>query len=309
VLFVAAAMATSAAVASWLSSRPAPTSPTGLEPVADEASHVAAPEVGSATLLAAGDIAECTGSARRTGALLARETGAVAPLGDLAYPDGSPDAFRSCYGPAWGSVRDRTRPAQGNHDVMTQGAAGYYAYFGAAAGPRPQGYYSYDLGAWHIVVLNSNCDQVGGCDAESPQIAWLQRDLAATSTGNILAYWHHPRFSTGAHGDDDRSADFWRVLDEAGADVVLNGHDHDYQRFTPVAANGESDPRGIRQFVVGTGGAGLRDFSGPAPPTLEFRQNSSHGILRLDLDACGYRWAFLPTDGPAVDEGSAGSTC
>lgn len=288
---------------------PAVPTPDGPTPVAGAARRDS-PGTEPETLLAAGDIADCSAGARRTGALLDHLPGIVAALGDLAYPDGSAASFRSCYDPAWGRVRDRTRPAQGNHDVRTPGAAGYYAYFGEAAGPRPQGYYSYDLGTWHIVVLNSNCEQVGGCDAGSPQLTWLRRDLSTTRADNILAYWHHPRFSTGQHGDDDRSAAFWRTLYDAGADIILGGHDHDYQRFTRLDPDGRQDPRGIRQFVVGTGGAGLRDFSRPSPATLDLRQNSSHGILRLDLGACGYRWTFLAADGPdVVDKGSTSGTC
>lgn len=290
--------------------RPAPPTSAGQHAVSWERSHLQTPATSSATLLAAGDVADCGGGARRTGRLLARLPGVVAALGDLAYPDGSVDAFRSCYGPTWGGLRGRTRPAQGNHDVRTGGAAGYFTYLGNVAGPRPQGYYSYDLGAWHIIVLNSNCDQVGGCDAHSPQGRWLRDDLAATRTDNILAYWHHPRFSTGVHGDDAAVDGFWRLLHAAGADVVLNGHDHDYQRFAPTDPVGRRDPRGVREFVVGTGGADLRRFARPGPSTLEFRQNTAHGILRLDLQRCGYRWRFLSVNGGrALDQGAADGTC
>lgn len=308
---LAAVVALAAAIAvAYRDTHPAAPTAAGRSPVARDASPVAAPYTQSATLLAAGDIADCDDAARRTGSLLARLPGVVAALGDLAYPDGAIESFRSCYDPAWGDLLDRTRPAQGNHDVRTRGAAGYYSYLGAIAGPRPQGYYSYALGTWHIVVLNSNCEQVGGCDAASPQGRWLRDDLATAGTGSILAYWHHPRFSTGFHGDDTAVADFWRLLHDAGADVVLNGHDHDYQRFARIDPQGQPDAHGIREFVVGTGGADLRDFSRDAPSILEYRQNTTHGILRLDLGTCGYRWEFLPADDrPALDQGSNDGTC
>lgn len=261
-----------------------------------------------ATLLAAGDIATCEGAEHATGRLLAEHDGVVAALGDLAYPHGSEAAFTDCYDPAWGPVRDRTRPAQGNHDVETDGGAPYHDYFDGATGGR-DGWYGYDLGAWHVVVLNSNCEVAGGCAPESPQVAWLRDHLADLDSGNILAYWHAPRFSTGQRGDGEGVAAFWEVLHEAGADVVLAGHAHSYQRFVPLAPDGDPDPDGIRQFVVGTGGAPLRGFD-TDDDTVARRQADQHGILRLDLHACGYAWAFLPVDGEApLDEGTASGTC
>ena len=276
--------------------------------------HGATPDVGlpsgtPPTLLAAGDIADCDDGAAATARILERHRGVIAALGDLAYPDGSTEAFRSCYAPTWGRFRQRTRPALGNHDVRTSGAAGYFRFFGAVAGPEPQGYYSYELGDWHVVVLNSNCGDVGGCDADSPQAGWLRQDLAAVTSGNILAYWHHPRFSVGLHGDTPEVAPLWRILDEAGADVVLSAHDHDYQRWAPQNADGIPDDAGIRQFVVGTGGAELRRFARMSPAAVEFRQNTRSGVLRLDLRACGYRWTFLATDGSVLDEGADAGTC
>jgi hypothetical protein len=233
----------------------------------------------------------------------------VAALGDLAYPDGATSSFRGCFDTAWGPVAERIRPTVGNHDVRTAGAAGYFAYFGAAAGLAPRGYYSYDLGSWHVVVLNSNCEAAGGCGPDSPQVRWLREDLAQADTDNVLAYWHHPRFSTGDHGDDDRTATFWEVLDGAGADVVLNGHEHDYQRFVALDPDGASTEDGIVQFVVGTGGVGLREF-GPSRPTVAFRQNDLHGVLELTLHDCGYSFAFLGVDGrPPADSGSVDGTC
>lgn len=270
--------------------------------------HVPTPDGSAATILAAGDIADCNGGAAATADLLDDHPGVVAPLGDLAYDRGRPEEFDRCYQPTWGRFVDRTRPAQGNHDVATAGAAGYYEMFGAAAGPRPQGYYSYDLGAWHIVVINSNCDQVGGCGPGSPQLAWLRDDLDAATTGNILAYWHHPRWSTGQHGDDPNLETIWRTLAESGADIVLNGHDHDYQRFSPMDAAGDPVQEGLRQFVVGTGGRGLRDFRRD-DVRIEHRQNQHLGVLELDLEPCGYRWAFHAVDAGILDNGETTGTC
>ncbi len=292
----------------WQRYGPTDHSGAGLLPPAAGTTAVTTPDQ-PAILLAAGDIATCDDAEVRTGELLAAQPGVVAALGDLAYPDGSTAAFADCYDPAWGLVKPRTRPAMGNHDARTPDAGGYGNSFGAAAGPQPQGYYSYDLGAWHVVVLNSNCDLVGGCGPGSPQLDWLVDDLAATTTGNILGYWHHPRFSTGHHGDQPAVAAFWETLADAGADVVLNGHDHDYERFVAMDATGRPDPTGIREFVVGTGGAPLRGF-GPSRDTVDVRQADQHGILRLDLGSCGYSWSFLSVDGgPPLDRGHATNTC
>ncbi len=220
-----------------------------------------------AVLVGAGDIADCTTDHdARTAELVEGIAGTVFTAGDNAYEAGAPAAFRDCYGPTWGRFRDRTRPAAGNHDFVTRGADGYFGYFGPAAGRAPGGWYSYDAGAWHVVVLNSNCDAVGGCDAASAQGAWLAADLAAHPARCTLAIWHHPRFSSGEHGGDPRADAFWRALYAAGADVVVNGHDHDYERFAPQAPDGTADQAGgIREFVVGTGGKELRGFRSSAP--------------------------------------------
>src|SRR5438093_8409251 len=155
------------------------------------------------TLLAVGDVAFCDSSADEAVAAAAgRIPATIALLGDNAYPDGSPEDFAKCFNPAWGSLRNRIRPAPGNHDYQTSQAAGYFSYFGSAAGTPGQGWYSYDLGSWHLIALNSECDAIGGCGAGSPQLTWLQADLEAHPTACALAYWHHPRYSSGMHGDD-----------------------------------------------------------------------------------------------------------
>jgi len=216
-----------------------------------------------AVLIGAGDIADCSdlAGAEATAKLLEANPGTVMALGDLAYPNGTPDDFK-CYHKTWGRVKDRTRPAVGNHEFHSTGASYYFQYFGSAAGDPKTGYYSYDLGAWHIVVLNSECQQVGGCEAGSSQEKWLRADLAAHPVGCTLAYFHKPRFSSGLnHGNDPEVGAFWQALYDYNAELILNGHDHDYERFAPQDPGGNADPkRGIREFVVGTGGKNHREF-------------------------------------------------
>ena len=248
---------------------------------------------GDPVLVGAGDIASCgTDSDRATARLLDHIPGTVFTLGDNVYPTGSTSQFRDCYGPTWGRHLARTRPAPGNHEYETADAAPYFGYFGAAAGVPGKGWYSYDLGTWHIVVLNSDCAAVGGCDAHSPQVAWLRRDLALHPDAHVLAYWHHPLFSSGQHGSSSSVRTFWKVLYAAGAEIVLSGHDHDYERFARQDPTGHLDnAHGIREFVVGTGGATLRPRAGHARNSRAFRR--SHGVLRLTLRPDGYDWRFV----------------
>jgi hypothetical protein len=263
--------------------------------------------VRDATLLAAGDIASC-GSAGdvATAAVLRGTSGVVATLGDTAYPDGSAADFARCYAPYWGRYRGRTRPTPGNHDYHTPGARGYFGYFGAAAGNPAKGYYSYDLGAWHVIVVNSNCDQVGGCHAGSPQERWLRADLARSQRRCTLAYWHHPLFTSGAvHPGYTPVRPIFRALYDAGAEVVLSGHNHQYERFAPQTTTGKPDRRrGIREFVVGTGGASHYRF-GEIQANSEVRDSTTHGLLRLTLHPNRYDWRFLPAvPGGFTDAGS-----
>jgi 3',5'-cyclic AMP phosphodiesterase CpdA len=259
-------------------------------------------------IVAAGDIASCSTTADdATARLAARTPGTVAALGDDAYPSGSPSQYKDCYGPTWGRFKARTRPAPGNHEyILSQRAAGYFGYFGSAAGGR-DGWYSYEVGPWHVIVLNSVCDLVGGCGAGSRQAKWLKADLAAHPTRCTLAYWHHPRFSSGQrHGDSPFMAPLWKILDNAGADVVLSGHDHGYERFAPKTADGRIDrAHGIREFVVGTGGAEPYPFDPPERGS-ERRQTGTYGLLKLSLTRRGYSWRFLRAAGkPFSDSGSA----
>ncbi len=255
------------------------------------------------TLLAAGDIANCdVPGAAATAKLLDRLAGPVVALGDLAYQQGTAEQFRDCYGPTWGRHKARTWPAPGNHEYYSPGGVPYYAYWGQRAGPPGKGYYGFDLGAWHIIALNSNIDANEG----SVQDRWLRRHLAAAKARCILAFWHHPVFSSGMHGDNPKMAVMFRRLHEAGASIVLAGHDHNYERFAPLDPAGHLDPeRGIRSFVVGTGGNEPR-------PIENIRKHSrktgafTWGLLKLALFADRYAWEFVAVDGQTLaDRGNA----
>jgi len=250
----------------------------------------------------AGDIATGGGNDEATARLLDGIAGTVFTLGDNVYSNGTAAEFAERYEPTWGRHKARTRPVPGNHDYGTSGAAGYFGYFGAAAGDPTKGYYSYDLGDWHIVALNSEIDVGAG----STQEQWLRSDLAASTKTGTLAYWHRPRFSSGAHGSSTRTTALWQALYDYNAEIVLVGHDHNYQRFAPQTAAGVADPaRGIRQFVVGTGGAGLYDFSTPIANTEAYNVNT-HGVLKLTLHPGRYDWQFVPVAGKTyTDSGSA----
>jgi hypothetical protein len=260
-------------------------------------------------LIGAGDIADCSdlAGAEATAKLLEANPGTVMVLGDLAYPNGTMEDFK-CYDKTWGRVKDRTRPAVGNHEFHSTGASYYFQYFGAAAGDPKTGYYSYELGSWHIVVLNSECKEIGGCGAGSPEEKWLRADLAAHPAGCTLAYFHKPRFSSGLnHGNDPEVGAFWQALYDANAELILNGHDHDYERFAPQDPNGNADPkRGIREFVVGTGGKNHREF-GIHKENSEARNNDTFGVLKLTLKATGYAWKFIPEAGKTFADSGSGS--
>ena len=249
-------------------------------------------------LVAAGDIAGCgSPGAEATAKLLDSMPGTLITLGDNAYESGTATEFVNCYGPTWGRYKARTHPAAGNHEYATKGASGYFAYFGAAAGDPTKGYYSYDLGTWHIVVINSNCSEIQGCQAGSPQERWLRTDLSRHPTRCMLAYWHHPRFSSGQHGNDNEMQPIWQALYDAAVDVVLNGHDHDYERFARQTPTGRADPlQGIREFVVGTGGKEHYPF-GPPIANSQVRDDKTFGVLKLTLHPTSYDWAFIPVAG------------
>jgi acid phosphatase type 7 len=228
----------------------------------------------------------------------------VLTLGDNQYEKGGLDAFQKFYDPTWGRVKNITHPAVGNHEYGTKGAAGYFAYFGAVAAP-PKAYYSFDIGAWHLIALNSNCGIVS-CAAGSPQDAWLKADLASHKNTCTLAYWHHPRFSSGGHGSDNSTGPLFLDLYNAGADLVLVGHDHDYERFAPQTPDARPDPAfGVREFVVGTGGRSHYNFTS-IKPNSQTRNSDTYGVLRLTLHPTSYDWRFVPEAGKTFSDSGTG---
>ncbi len=262
----------------------------------------------TAVLVGAGDISTCGGAGDSATARLVRAIpGTVFTAGDNAYQSGTSAQFAGCYGPTWGAVRSRTRPAAGNHDYGTAGAAAYFAYFGSRAGDSRYGFYAYDLGTWRVYVLNSNCWAVGGCGAGSPQDRWLRSDLARSPHRCVLAYWHHPLFSSGLHGNQTAMRTLYADLYAAGAELVVNGHDHDYERFAPQSPSGVATSRGVREFVVGTGGVGHYPF-GIVKANSQVRDASSFGVLKLTLGASSYSWKFIPAAGSTFRDSGSG-TC
>jgi hypothetical protein len=257
-------------------------------------------------LVGAGDIASCSSSGdEATANLLDDIEGTVAVFGDNVYESGTITEYRDCYGPSWGRHKARTMPSAGNHEYYTLGASGYFDYFGAAAGDRQKGYYSYDLGSWHVVVLNSNCAEIGGCGAGSPQERWLREDLASHQRACTAAYFHHPRFSSSRIGNNSAMVPFWEALYDADAEVVLGGHAHHYERFAPQTPGGQEDPaQGIREFVVGTGGNSLNSF-GTVKANSQVRNANTYGVLKLTLRPTNYSWEFVPVAGKSfTDSGS-----
>jgi acid phosphatase type 7 len=256
-----------------------------------------------ALLVGAGDIGLCGSPApEATAKLLDRMSGVIFTVGDNAYPSGTEANYRECYEPTWGRHKARTRPSPGNHEYESPGAIPYFTYFGANAGPSGVGYYTYRLADWQIYSLNSNI----ATDSGSPQVQWLRRELAAHPSACALAYWHHPLFSSGSHGDAPSLQPMWRALYEAGVEVVIAGHDHLYERFAPQDPDGRLDPvRGIRQFIVGTGGGALS-----MPVRVHANSDvrwSMHGVLQLVLREDGYTWGFIADTGAAADIG--GGVC
>jgi acid phosphatase type 7 len=258
-------------------------------------------------LLAAGDIAACSqeGDSATAALLAAHPDAVVQTLGDNAYDKGTPRQF-GCYHDTWGIALERTHPALGGHDYMTEGAAGYFGYFGDVLAPYAptatsptMGWYAYDLGEWRIIVLNSICDRIGGCDGGSPEVAWLQAELAAHPARCSLAVIHNPRFSSGRKENEPRVGSLWEHLHAAGVEIVLSGDNHAYERLAPMRPTGEVDAAaGIRQFVVGTGGRSHYKFSeGVMHPNTETGNDDTYGVLKLTLHADAYSWEFLPEAG------------
>ena len=255
-------------------------------------------EAAGAVLVGAGDIAECGSSGdTATAKLVASIGGTVFTLGDNAYEDGTAREFRSCYGPTWGRFKGRTRPAVGNHEYGSGWGRAYWDYFGSRAGRKWKGWYSYSAGDWRVIVLNSNCSEVG-CHKGSEQERWLRAELARHDNNCTLAYFHHARFSSDRHhGNSWEVGPFWEALYDHGAELVLSGHAHSYERFAPQTPWGRHDPsHGVRQIVVGTGGSSLYRMGSPRPNS-QARNDDTFGVVKLQLYSDSYRWNFIPQVG------------
>lgn len=306
IVLAISALATASAVAC---DRMRPASPTAPAPNGQQdtspdsarsglSSTISAADV---TFTGAGDIAVCgSDGSERTARLLDLQAGFVFSLGDNVYPSSTTELLTRCYEPSWGRHRTRTYAVPGNHDWEVQNGAPYFAFFGAAAGPPGLGYFSFDIGAWHVLALNSNIAAHPG----SAQYEWARQDAAAARGTCALALWHHPVFSSGGYGNNPHMKEMWRLLDAANVDVVVTGHEHSYERFAPQNADGQPTSLGMRQFVVGTGGAQLRPFAA-IQPNSEARRADVWGVLRLVLRSTAYDWEFIASD--AQSFGDAGS--
>lgn len=280
-------------------SSPVPVAPTALSTAPVSVSRPLTETSG--VIVGAGDIGYCgTGGAEATARLLDRVSGTVFTAGDNAYMSGSREEYQNCYDPSWGRHRARTRPTPGNHEY-TNGPAPYFEYFGGSAGSGAAGYYSYTVASWTILALNSEIPSGPG----SPQSEWVRNELSTQRSACTAVIWHRPLFSSGRNGDNPDMRDLWRTLYEFNVDLVINAHDHTYERFAPQDPNGRFDPvHGIRQFIVGTGGAPLYQFAN-VRANSEVRA-AAWGVATFTLIGGGYQWEFLPVDGETFrDSGSA----
>jgi hypothetical protein len=299
---------------------PPPTSPSGTTPTASTPTETGPPEA-PVVIAAVGDIAcdpesgdfnggrgtEENCRERHVAQVIAdADVDAVLTLGDTQYEENTTEQYRQSFDKSWGFLKPLIRPATGNHEYETENAAGYFEYFGAAAGDPDKGYYSYDLGAWHVLALNSECSEIGGCEVGSPQESWLRQELATHENQCILAYWHHPRFSSGQHGNAEQVRWMWETLVRERVDVALTGHNHSYERFEPLDEKGNPSPTGVQQFVVGTGGKNHYPFTYPPLPGLVVRNADTYGALIMTLYPTSYDWEFVPERGGSFsDSGSA----
>ena len=259
------------------------------------------PQPTPAILLGAGDITICGSDTDDQTAytldwlIQAYPQAQIFTVGDNVQIMGEAHEYANCFHPTWGQFKERIHPSPGNHDWFTEEGKAYFEYFGEAAGPAGLGYYSYDHGSWRMISLNSNCEQ-RDCSAESAQMQWLRAELLANQNRCTMVYWHHPRWDSGTVPIDPAADVFWRTAAENGADIVVNGHDHHYERFTPIDAQGNPDSQGTRPFIIGTGGAWLFELGKPLPIT-EARDNTTYGIMVFYLHPEQYEWAFVPVDG------------
>jgi hypothetical protein len=256
------------------------------------------PGEGEEVLLAVGDIGFCGHEADdRVAELAAQLPGTIALLGDNVYPSATDSNLRECLGPSWGPMRDRIRPILGNHDYVGGNADAHFEFFGPGAGEPGQTWYSYQLGEWHVVALDSNCEEAGGCGPGSPQHEWLLADLRQADAECLLAYWHHPLLSSGRHGGVEAVRPLWDAVVEAGVDVTLHGHDHTYERLTVD---------GVESFVVGTGGRSLYLWERDPLPETSARHDRNYGLLYLVLGEGEFTWDFLPLGASTFTDAGTG---
>lgn len=254
-------------------------------------------------VIAAGDIGADGGNMKATAELIARAPNAVVlALGDNAYDDGTAEEFDKHYRPFWGQFNNRVWTCPGNHDYNSKHRSPFpfYHFFGERAGPDTRGYYSLNVGSWHLVCLNSETRR----DQQSDQIRWLKADLLRNKEKPILAFFHKPRFSSGSHGNDTSQIDFWHTLFQRNAEIILNGHDHHYERFDPQDPESNFVARGVRQFIVGSGGKSLRRLGSTKEKHSVVRNADTHGVLRLTLRPSAYEWEFLGVKPPFTDASS-----
>ena len=287
-----------AAAACTSGREPTPSAPVTSLPGGEQATIV----------VAAGDISTCP-PPDCPAAATARLASGLSPdlvlvLGDAQYGSATLKEYGQQYARTWGRFKSITRPVPGNHDYESSDADAYFEWFGGRGAPGHDGYYAFDVGAWHLVALNTNdsCHALA-CDQTSDQARWLASDLKDNDKRCLLGFWHHPRWSSGEHGDDPGVDTLWRLMARAGADVVLNGHDHDYERFAPADAAGRPTLDGTTQFVVGTGGGELRSFEHTVPATSKKRVQQRYGVLRLALGSASYSWQFVALGGQVLDQG------
>lgn len=262
------------------------------------------------SILAAGNIATCDNTFDEATAKILGNypTDTILPLGNSVFPQGTFDAYTQCFAPSWGKYKERMKPIPGNRDYQVPGAAGYFQYYRRLAGNSLKGYYSYDIGAWHIVALNSNCSAIGGCAKSSPEYSWLSQDLASHPAACTLAYIHHPPFTSGNVDQNPEVRPLWQLLNQQGVEVVLAAHDRFYERFKPMDGRGrENQTAGTREFIVGSGGRGTENF-GRIVPTSQVRDNTTYGVLRLTLHEKRYDWLFLAAANGSFSDGGTG-TC
>jgi hypothetical protein len=296
-----------------LTSRSQPAQPREVKQRLDPSPSKAPADAQTFILVGAGDIAGCKDlqGARATAKLIEKIPGTVFAAGDLAYEKGSAAEFQNCYGATWGEFKGRTKPALGNHEYGEPTASAYFQYWGAQAGPVGRGYYSFDLGGWHILALNTNCGakDLGGCGQGSPQEEWLRKDLAEHPDACILAFGHHALFSSGvfkSHAIHPELKMLWQDLYAAHTALVLAGHEHSYERFAPQDPDGHADAaNGIREIVVGTGGRS-HDPLGSATANSEVRNTDTYGVIKLTLTPGRYKWEFVPEEGQTFSDSGSG---